>query len=235
MSAQKYRYGHRPEKRRPRKLLGVLAGAFVVVGLLGALVVRDIAKNNEGPIEGESRTVSQVLSGISQQKKIDEPFFSFELPADWKETERMNHPRERSISWQAGKEGQDNRYLKLYIDTIPSDRAVNHLVPVSAQGRGLSVGDASENCATFTGGGTLDAGRAARLKPAPAKWQDVDFICNLPRVTDREVGIGSRGGMNYVELTGSQGTHKYFFLYTDRNVQPDYNIFYEVLRSFKAK
>lgn len=231
----KYRYGHRPGRRRRTRVLIVMAVSLLILGAVGGIVVLDIRKTKNKPVEGTEHTVVQALDEAINRMNVDEPTFSMELPGDWKETTRHKDANEQSISWQATKKGEDNRYMKLYIDTIPATRAINRLLPVTAQGNTLSLGNMSENCATFTQGGTLDAGRAQTLKETPAKWEKVDFICNLPRVTDNEIGIGSTEGVNTVKLKGSKGEHKYFLVYTDRNIQPNYNILYNAVSSFTAK
>lgn len=236
MSAPKYQYGHKPGRRRPRKALTVLVFSLLLIGIIGFIVFLDIRKNTSMGVEGESRVVSQVLSDNAQVLEVNEPFFSFELPGDWKETKRNESSLYTSISWQATLKGKDNRYLTLYIDRLPLDMPFNRLVALRAQGSSLSFSDVSDNCANFTVGGTFDTRIATGLKPTPTKWNNVDFMCNLPRVIDNEVGTGSVEEKNAVTLTGpTAGTHKYLFVYADRNVQPDYNIFYGVLRSFSAK
>lgn len=236
MGAPRYRHGHRVEKRRPRKALLILLCSIIVLGLIGVVVYLDLRKHVSPTVEGETRVVSQVLSDNDQQITIEEPFFSFELPNDWKETGRNKNRLYTSISWQATAKGKDNRFLTVYIDKIPRDMPVNRLVAVKAQGNGISFSDVSDNCANFTVGGTFDTKIAATSRPAATKWNKVDFMCNLPRVIDNEVGTGAEGTPNAVTVTGAnQGTHTYFFLYTDRNFQPDYTILYEVLRSFRAK
>lgn len=236
MSAPKYRYGHRSGKRRPRKALLVLACSLLLLGIIGSVIYLDLKKHVSSEVKGEGRVVSQVLSDNANLKTIDEPFFTLELPADWREIGRNQSSLYTSISWQAGTKGQDNRYLTLYIDRLPLDYPLNRLLPVRAQGNELSFGDLSDNCSSFTAGGTTDANKAAGLPPTKSKWQKVDFMCNLPRFTDNEVGTGTPEAMNSVSVTGPvKGTHKYFFVYTDRNFQPNYNIFYDVIRSFRAK
>lgn len=159
-----------------------------------------------------------------------------QLPGDWKESRRITTTGSHTIIWQATKKGQDNRSLQIFVDTIPSSMPVNRLMPVTVQGSGLIAGDISDNCATFTGGGTLDTKQAVLQKPTLAKWQGVDFMCNLPNVVDNQIGVGAVGNpINQVTITGPAGTHKYFFLYTDRNIQPDYTILTDALQSFHAK
>lgn len=231
----RYKYGHRPGRRRRTRVLIVLAVSLLILGSIGSIVVYDLRKSENKPVEGQGRTVVQVSDDASNKMTVEEPTFSMELPGDWKETGRRKDAAEQSISWQATKKGEDNRYLKLYIDTIPANRSINRLLPVTAHGNGLSAGNISENCATFTKGGTLDAGKAEKLPETPAKWEKVDFICNLPRVTDNEVGTGSTEGINTVTVKGTKGEHKYFFVYTDRNIQANYTILYNAVSSFTAK
>ena len=236
MSAQKYHYGHKPAKRRPRKALVILVCSILLICLVVGLIYLDLRKHVSPSVEGETRTVSQVLNENSQQITIDEPFYTFELPGDWKEIERDANNHYTSIKWQATIPGKDNRWLELFIDRIPLNRPLNRLVAVSAQGNELRFSDISDNCSNFTIGGTFDTSVASGLKPTLTKWNKVDFLCNLPRVTDNEVGTGSEGSMNSVTVAGrNKGSHKYFFVYTDRNFQPDYNILYDALKSFRAK
>ncbi len=236
MSSQKYRYGYRPGKHRSRKLFLIVAATFVVLGIVGTIILLDLKRHKAPKVEGASRTVSQVINGVSQQRTIDEKTFIMELPVDWKEVARRKNSRENLITWQSTKKGEENRKLTLHIDAIPSDYAINRLLPIVSQGAKLVYSDLSDNCATFTGGGTFNTSQAVTLKPTVAKWQKVDFICNLPQVTDNQIGTGSSEGINFVSVTGeNQGSHRYFFVYADRNIQPNYNILYDALRSFRAK
>ncbi len=230
-----YRYDHQPVKTNRLRLIGTVAGVLVVIGVIAGFLIMDIRRNKSPAVSGQS-TVQQLQSESAQTQTVSESFFTFQLPSDWKETGRKKTATENSITWQATKKNEENRYLTLYIDTIPANKPINRLMPVKAEGNGLMVGDVSEKCETFTVGGTQNAQDAQKLKPAPAKLRDVNFICNLPGIVDNEIGSGSPEGINVVSVTGeTSGTHKYFFLYTDRNIQPNYGIFVNVLESFKAK
>lgn len=236
MSAPKYRYGYGTAKRRPRKVLLVVGCSILLLGVILGLIFLDL-KSNVVPItEGESRTISQTLSDNTQRIVVDEPFFTFELPGDWKETKRNENVSYTSISWQATMKGKENRYLTLYVDKIPFDLPYNRIVTLKAQGSGISFSNVSDNCANFTVGGSADGRASPSSKPIITKWNKVDFMCNLPQSVDNQIGTGSEASPNAVTITGAkQGTHKYFFLYTDRNFQPDYTILYSALSSFRAK
>jgi hypothetical protein len=166
---------------------------------------------------------------------ISEPTFTMQLPGDWKQTDSQDTSTVHSISWQATAKDADNRYLTIYIDTIPTTYAVNKELPVAAHGSQLTYGALSDNCSDFTPGGTTNAAIAETLKPVASVWQGVSFICNLPQFIDNQIGTGSSSGVNSVTLTGPKtGTHSYFFLYIDRNVNPDYTIIENALQSFRA-
>src|SRR5690606_31775928 len=124
----------------------------------------------------------------------------------------------------------------IYVDIIPTNYAVNRVMPVAARGANIVPNDISNNCSTFTKGGIAEAGQAQFLADENAKWQGEDFLCDLAQVTDNEIGTSSAEGINTVTVTGPKaGKHKYFFLYVDHNIQPNYNIFTNAIRSFKAK
>jgi hypothetical protein len=232
----RYRYGHRPGRRRRTRVLIVLLVSLLILGVGGGIIGYDLYKNRNKPVPGTSRTIVQSLDENIDKLNIDEPTFNMELPGDWKEVGRQNTASEHSITWQASKKREDNRFLKLYIDTIPAAKSINRLLPVAAQGNSLMGSEVSDNCATFTPGGTLNATLAQTLKETPAKYKEIAFICDLPRVIDNEVGTGSTEGVNMVTVKGPvQGAHKYFFLYTDHNIQPNYSILDNAIKSFKAK
>lgn len=233
----KYRYGHKPGRRRRTRVLIVFAIALLVFGVAAAVVYVDLRKNQDsGSVEGTERTVAQTLDESANTVTLDHPFFTMDFPSDWKEISKTSSERENSVTWQATKHREDNRYIKIYVDTIPKDYPVNRIVPLTARGNSFSVGDISANCSTFTKGGLQAAGQAQFLQPEQAKWQGVDFICDLPQVTDNEVGTSSTEGINTVSATGpNKGKHTYFFVYVDHNIQRNDSILYNALRSFKAK
>lgn len=228
----KYRYGHRPGRRRRTRVLIVMAVSFLILGTVAGFVVLDLLKNKEsGPIETTGRTVVQLTDESNATITIEEPTFSLELPADWKEVSRIRNNTENSITWRATKKREDNRSIKIAVDTIPTNQPINKLLPITAEGHELSIGDVSGNCSAFT---KNNVDRSDLYEPA--KWQGIDFLCDIAREIDNQIGTGSTDGINTLFVTGpKQGRHAYFFLYTDRNIHPNNSIFLNVLRSFRAK
>lgn len=228
-----YRYGYRPHKRR-HIVAVVVSVVLLVFGPASFFIYQDVKKNGSGNAEGTSRVVAQVVGDVSNKKlDINEPYFAMKLPIDWVEGKRQPGPNGGyTVYWNATKKNESNKWITVYVDVVPDKLAVNRLLPVFVEGGGLSTGDVSENCSTFTGAADKTA-----PKDTLARWQGVDFICNLSSVVENQVGVGVVGGsVNQVVIKGQQfGAHKYFFLFTDHNIQPDYNIFIDALQSFRAK
>lgn len=234
MSA-KYRYGEQSKKHTWKPALIAISVPLVFVGLAVAIIAMELKNQNGQEVEGKTRVVSQVLGNSQLKVTVNEPLFTLQLPAEWREYKRVNTASEKSISWSNDTRKSASRTITLYIDAVPSV-PVNRMLPITAQGNTLSYGSLSENCASFTQGGTMNAQAATLLKPAMAKWQGVDFLCDLTVITENAVGTGSKGEQGGTTVRGeAQGTHKYFFVYTDHDIQPDYTNLYNVIRSFRAK
>ncbi len=232
----KYRYGHRPGRRRRTRVLIVVVISVLILGTVGGLIGYDLYKNRKtAPVESTGRTVIQALDDSVNKLTINESLYKLELPSDWKEVARKNDTSKNSVTWRATKKNGDNRTLELFVDKIPTTQAINRLVPVTTSGSKLNHGDVSDNCESFTKGGTANVSQAVKQPETLAKYQAIDFMCDLPQPTQNKVGTGSAEGINTVTVKGSMGAHKYFFLYTDHNIQPDYSIFYNIIKSFEAK
>lgn len=233
----KYKYGRRPGRRRRTRVAIVLLISFSIIGAIGSLVYLDISKSNKDTaVTGPGRTVAQSVDSNQDVLRIDEPTFTMELPGDWKQVSRKKTTLENSITWQGTKKREDNRKLTLYVDVIPPNIAINKLLPVTVIENGLIYGDVSDNCATFTQKGTLDAGKAVANRDSVAKYKEIDFVCDLAQVVQNKTGTGSIGSINSVSVAGpTKGQHKYFFLFDDQNIQPNLTILTNALKSFKAK
>ncbi len=226
-------YSHDSRRSRLKKGLLVMSLLVGLTGVLGvvAFIYYDLRTNQSEQVEGQERVVSQVL-GSSDTFFVNEDKFEFELPGDWREIDRVDRAREQSITYQATLRGEDNRYLKVYINTIPDDPVVR-LLPVTVRGSELERGRLSAHCSTFTGVQAEGGNRTAL-----AKWEDVEFLCDVGRTVNQNIiGTGQVGQpVNTVEITGeTSGTNRYFFKYTDQNIRPNFEIFYSAINSFRAK
>lgn len=231
-----YRYDHRIERRRRYTAVIVIVLTLGILAAAGYAIFRDVMNNDtETAVDGTTRVVGQVEGQNSSLKTFKETTFTMQIPADWKETARTGNAVENSVTISSTKAGISERSLKVYVDTIPTDFAVNRMLPITWSGESMSTGSVSDNCATFTKGGTLDTTKSVRLQPAIGRWQGLDFWCDLANVVDNKIGTSSKDGINVVKVGGpAQGTHSYFFLYIDRNIQPDYQVLQQMLSSFKG-
>lgn len=224
-----YTHDHRRNNVKASVFLVVLLSSLAGLGLIAFFIYNDLQTNKAESVQGEERTVSQAF-GSTTTHFVTEEDFEFELPGDWREIDKIDRPSEQSITWQATKKNADNRWLKLYINTIPDDPIVR-LLPVTVEENKLKRGQLSAPCGTFTGS---DADGASVI----AKWEDVEFMCDLTKGVDNNIiGTGQKGQpLNTLTVTGEKsGKNRYFFVYTDRNIQPKYEIIYDAINSFQAK
>lgn len=227
-----YRLGE-PEKSSRRGFRYIVIGLVLVTAVAASFMLFDARRNSKITVSTTPPQRSEVPLTTTPTKKITEPFFSLKLPQDFAEIERTAEPR--SITWQSTDKKTTARKLKVYIDNIPANLPLNRLQPVTVSGDKIIPGDISDNCANFVGTTPMTPQLAGKVKPTPAKWQDISFICDLPNYLREVAGTGTDGpGGPNLQLQGSQGTHRYLFIYTDHTNQPDFMIFKNILSSFIA-
>jgi hypothetical protein len=115
------------------------------------------------------------------------------------------------------------------VDHIPTALAINRLLAVQSSGDKMTpVGMVSDNCTNFTDKAT----ESAATGTAPAKWNGVNFICDMANYERDVVATGSSGGINMVTLSSKSGTHQVCLVYTDNSIDPDYSVFTDIVQSF---
>jgi hypothetical protein len=233
------KYVHNKRSRANHKLaltLAVLAAVVIIGGGIGALAWYHNRQPDKNAAEGKAILVPQ-KSKKQPKLNIVEPNFKMQLPGDWKQTPPPKSDPNHPLVWAGTSKTDNARSLAVYVDSIPPKLPVNRELPLTVHGNQLSYGQMSENCSDFTPGGTENAGQAEKLQPKKSVWQGVNFICDLPRVIDNQIGTGEAGQpVNTVTVSGAKsGKHSYFFLFTDRTGQPNYSAFYHALDSFRAK
>jgi hypothetical protein len=210
---------------------------YISLALFAVLVITIffVARHFLSPDTEIGKTPAATITNVSfEQTKIqtvDVPYFTMSIPATWKLSSMDAEVPKPNYIWQ-GTAGEDkNRWLSVYIDANLANFAVNRALHVQASGPSINViGSTSDNCTSFTGVTSSQTGKS------PAKWESIDFLCDSGNYERDVVGIVSADGLNNVNLAGpTKGIHKYFFTFTDNSNQPDYNIFTEALKSFKAK
>ena len=232
--SSKYRYDHRSQKHKKRHVFIVLVVSALVVAVFTIVILVLINQTTKKikTVSGPTEQVGVVTGNPSTSTKtVDELNYSFQLPVGWHQIKNVSLSTVNYITWESFVPHATNRYFSIYSDPIPPTFAVNKELPVEAHGSTLSFGSLSDNCANFT-----NTGGPKSNVPIVAKWQDVTFYCNSPNFADNQIGTGTTGAINSVQLVGQMtGTKHYFFLYIDRNSSPDYSILYSMLDSFQAK
>lgn len=225
-----YRVDKRTHRhRRARQTLVVLA-----LALLSAIAIYALFHLRVTPRQQLRNSPSlSTQYGASEAKKvvIDKPLFRMELPGDWKEMS-PGHEIVPAPTYSFTSPSTDKKDMYIYIDTVPSDMALNRAVTVNAQGDGIAYDVVSENCATFTDPATKDK----RTGYAPGRWQAANFICDMGNSQRTVVGTVSTEGVNQVTVNGATtGRHKLFIMYTDNNINPSYSTLYSILGSLHFK
>jgi hypothetical protein len=228
----RYQRRHAPWQNFRRKALIVVAAIILVTAVLVGWYIDSTSGTTI--IHNSTARTTYVSTSNSPVQTFSEADFTIQLPTDWKFIGQTTGPYD-FYTWQETTKYEDNRVLDIYVDTIPNT-AVNRLQPVTADGNRLQVGTLSDTCLTFTGPSVSSAQAAQSLPNQLAKWQGVNFMCDLANYNEDSVGTSSLQGINTVTLTGPiTGRHSFFFLYVDHNIQPDYTIFSNALGSFRVK
>ena len=224
-----YRVGTKPQakKRRWPLWLGLI---WVLVCLLALGVFLGSRVHSRTNITQAAPVTTKVTASSSTLKLFSQPNFELKLPVNWKLVAHITG--EYSIYRFSGTgPAASLRSLDVYDGTIPVNFAVNRVQPVEANGTHLSAnGSISDNCAEFT-----KAAPASGQAGSAAKWQNIDFLCDLHNVTRNVVGTSASGGINRVAVEGQDGLkHNFFLAYTDHGLNPDYAAFYSAIESFSS-
>lgn len=226
-------YQHGKKVRRPHSakvFLATIAIIGVVVLLVWLIIHRDVS-NSTGP-KSNVPIITDLQENNDATITIDEDLFTMKLPKDWRLVEHKQSQEINAYIWVATKEDQDDRRLTLHVDIMPKIYKLVKLQPLIPNGDNVLLGNLSDDCVNFAGG----AGAAQRKQgnePFEAKWENVIFTCD-PIINNQTIGTGTAGSGIATTLSGSKGTHKFFFFYEDYNIHPNDSIFTKALQSFKV-
>jgi hypothetical protein len=224
-----YRVGNHGKNRRRRNVVWLVV-SLIIIGfiVIGVIWVRQALRPKV--IITQSKAVNTTVNFNPQTQLYKEPDFSVSLPTSWHVVPRAPGGLYQTFTWQSSDVGTNGQIIQMFEDTIPVNFAVNRVLIVQGEIDHLTlVGQASDNCSTFTKNPPLPSQNGA-----PAKWQGVSFLCDQRNLERDVIGTSSADGVNTVILE-NQDTgvkHKFFFTYTDYSTNPDYTVFYNTLNSF---
>ncbi|HEY1064219.1 MAG TPA: hypothetical protein VGE30_02880 [Candidatus Saccharimonadales bacterium] len=221
-------HAHKPRRHWHWKRWALVFGVLAIVGAVYGWQSLD----SETKITNAAPSVKTVESDTKLQT-FRRGTFSIDLPQGWQFTSKQQDivTAYHFKSTLPGDEG--NRSLVVYEDSSLSNLAINRMIPVVATDDGGMVADAgqvSDNCTAYTTGATANRAQVGQL----AKWQGIEFLCDMANPLRNVVGTGSKDGLNTVKLADQGGLqHRYFLTYTDNNYKPDYRIFIAAINSFR--
>ncbi|MFO0882154.1 MAG: hypothetical protein U0491_01775 [Candidatus Saccharimonadales bacterium] len=194
-----------------------------------------LRNSNDSSTTNFSKAGGQVAVVTPQQKTFTTEYFSISLPSGWEFLGKKNPTSEEVyFEYQSKIKDYDNRLVRVYVDVYPKEYALNRLLPVTVVDNRLVPGTLSDDCKSFTGAPLGGTGASRSANTWAAKWQGVDFTCDMVRQQNYS-GTASQEEGNQVTLVSSTGQkHKFFIVYIDQNVRPDYQIFSEAVKSFQT-
>ena len=204
---------------------------LIFAGLIWFVFIR-----NNGDITSNFNKEGGQIAVVQPAKKVlENEYFKITLQSTWESNGRKN-PFSNQVyyEFQNKAKSEDNRYLRVYVDVFPRDFALNRLMPISVVDNMAVPGVISDECDTFTGA-PASADARAKADTWTAKWQGIDFVCNMTNAQNYAGTASVEEGIATTFTNSGGVNHKYFFVYIDHNVRPDYQQFSDALKSFTTK
>lgn len=222
-------------KTRSRKklFLRFFIALVIIFTLIFLAVWFFVIRNDDSSSANFSRTGGTVAVVKPTTKDFVTKEFKLTLPSGWELLGKENpFGDEEYYYFQSKVEDYTNRWLKVFVDVYPKDYALSRLLPITVSGNKVTPGIVSNDCRKFDGApkpGAQDA-----VETWTAEWEGISFICNMAN-PQNQTGTSSEEQGYGVTVVGKSGaSHKYFFVYIDHNIRPDYNILIDAVESFEA-
>ncbi|HEX5456479.1 MAG TPA: hypothetical protein VFW77_03885 [Candidatus Saccharimonadales bacterium] len=156
-------------------------------------------------------------------------YFSFETDKSWHFV-----PKESTSAkfvYRSSNKNIVKSDLIVYVNSLPRDLLVTHVLPVRINTDRFSVGDVSGHCRDYL----KDIIRPGDNNPVEGVVDGVRVKCQVDG-TSNTVVIGQVKGNYQVPLTGSNGkVNEYYIVYHDLEFMPQFAQFVNIAWSFRAK
>lgn len=191
-------------------------------------------KNADQSITTFDRLNGQKAALVPPTKDFTVDEFKITLPEAWQLIGKQNpYYNEVYYLFQSTATNQENRWLRVYVNVLPEQYAVNRLLPITPSENKIIAGEMSTDCKNFKGAPNAQNSVNGAQSWATT-WQDIAFTCDLSGASN-QVGTASMQNGYAVPVIGEKsGTNKYFFVYIDQNAKPDYSILKNAVNSFVA-
>jgi hypothetical protein len=228
-------YRHDRPYRERRSWLGLAATLVVVPALLFGGLWWIIA-HQDGQDVTKASTQS-VDKGVTTPERIiiNKPDYTFTLPERWVEIGDHTQEVVRYMEWQNQDVANTAQSLRLYIDSLPVNFAVNKILPVEVSTNALSVDEVSANCSEFTDD-TAPYPIAKNTDIRSSAWKGIKFYCDIGNKYRNVMATATLAeGFGFRIQGADSAEHTYTFVYTDHTARPTDVPFLEAVRSFRAK
>ena len=214
---------HTKLKRRLFWLFFVLIIAGVIYGL------SNLRLSPKQEIKSTPSLSRSYGANALKLQTFEKPEVVFQAPSGWKEvpvTQSTYTPRYMYIH------DSDSQVLEIFINNTPAGLGINRAMVVNSGSATVSHDVVSENCITFTEASKKDA----KTGLSPAKWQEVNILCDMANPSRAVVGTISKDGNNAFTIKTDTGKEYAVFLkYTDSAINPNYSVFYNILSSMRFR
>jgi hypothetical protein len=222
-------------KKKKPKISGLpiaivlLTLAVVMLGTFWYIFLKDNKTTTATFVKsGETKPVA-----VEETKTLATEYFTIKLPVTWENNGKKN-PLATQVfyEFQDKKKNNDGRFLKIFVDVIPTDYPVDQVLTVYNDGRRLIPGQFSDDCASFNGAPKYNASNDAN-KTWLTSWQGIPFYCDIGN-TWSQIGVVSKEGGYVQAMEGpKKEKHNFFFVYSDQNIRKKDKIFSDAINSFQ--
>lgn len=205
---------------------------LIVAGVIWFIFIR----NNNDIASSFSKENGQVYIAKPSTKIFSNEMFKITLLSTWEANGKKNpYSDQVYYEFQSKEKGNDNRWIRIYVDIYPKSLALNRLQPVTVvDNKFVITGNISDECSTFTGAPGSTASNAIKSDTWMAKWNGIDFVCDMTNPQNVAGTASVEEGLGTTFINSNNIKHKYFFMYIDHNVRPDYQLFVDALKSFET-
>lgn len=229
-----YTANKRPKKYRLflKFVLFLLPFFLVAIGIIWFVFFR----NNSDVRSDFIKEGGQVIVAKPATIDLSNEYFKITLQSAWVANGKKNPFSDQVYyEFQNKAKGEDNRFLRVYVDVFPKDFALNRLQPISVvDNKIVLTANISDECDTFTGAPVDKKDNKVLSDIWMAKWQGIDFVCSMTNPLNYAGTASIDEGLGTTFVNSNKVKHKYFFLYIDHNVRPDFQIFTDALKSFET-
>lgn len=203
--------------------------AVIMVGSFWYIFLKDNKTTTATFVKSsETKPVSK-----EETKLITTEYFTIRMPITWENNGKKN-PLVNQVYYelQDKKKNNDGRFLKVFVDVIPTDYPVDEVLSVYNDGRRLIPGQFSDDCSEFSG--------APKYNPASdvnktwlTSWQGIPFYCDIGN-KGSQIGVVSKEGGYSQAMEGlKKEKHSFFFVYSDQNIRQNNKIMSDAINSFQ--